>query len=124
EKEYMGSSIKIKISTEDNFTSSFLKLPDALHCQELLVNQSIINDYREVASIAYVSLFNTYYCANEMKVQNLLEAYAIKRDIVISTRVPENIEKGKYPGVYVISPNKGIESKRPVTGLDFTSLYP
>ncbi|CAI2176066.1 3361_t:CDS:2, partial [Funneliformis geosporum] len=123
EKEYMGGPIKIKISAEDDFTSSFLKLPDALHCQELLVNQSIINDYREVASIAYVSPFDTHYCINEMKVQNLLRTYAIKRDIIISTRISENIEKGKYPDVYVFSPKKGIESIRPVTGLDFASLY-
>ncbi|CAI2194085.1 9950_t:CDS:2, partial [Funneliformis geosporum] len=30
EKEYMGSPIKIKISTGDYFTSSFLKLPDCV----------------------------------------------------------------------------------------------
>ncbi|CAI2187846.1 3469_t:CDS:2 [Funneliformis geosporum] len=120
EKEYLGGPIKIKISIEDNFTSSFLKLPgyvlidirvhlkkrfpcsevkkegslkfflqkfslnNTLRYQELLVNQSIINDYKDVASIAYVSLFDAYYRANEMK---------------------------------------GIETKRPVTGLDFASLY-
>ncbi|RIB01140.1 hypothetical protein C2G38_2297601 [Gigaspora rosea] len=198
EKEYMGGLIKIKISAEENFTSSFLKLPgcipidvrvclkkrfprsevekegslkfflqkcgldtkadmpydkmwkiyseakkssssstarnmrevahyciiDALRCQELLVNQSIINDYREVASIAYVSLFDTHYRANGMKVRNLLGACAIKRDMVISTKVCENIEKGKYPGAYVFPPKKGIETRRPVTGLDFALLYP
>src|SRR3954471_582860 len=97
---------------------------DILHCQELLVNQSIINDYREVASIAYVSLFDAHYRANGMKVRNLLGAYAVKRDMVISTRVPENIEKGKYSGAYVFPPKKGIENRRPVTGLDFASLYP
>ncbi|CAI2184225.1 17819_t:CDS:2, partial [Funneliformis geosporum] len=99
ENEYMGGPIKIKISAEDDFTSSFLKLPDALCCQDLLVNQSIINDYREIASIAYVSLFDVHYRANRMKVQNLLSAYAVKRDMVINTR-------------------------RPVTELDFASLYP
>ncbi len=34
------------------------------------------------------------------------------------------MEKGKYPGAYVFPPKKGIEMKRPVTGLDFASLYP
>ncbi len=43
--------------------------------------------------------------------------------MVISTRVLEDIEKGKYPDAYVFSPKKGIESRRPVTGLDFASLY-
>ena len=136
EKEYMGGRIKIKITAEENFFSSFLKLPgcvpidvrvclkkrfprsevekggslkfflrkcgldtkadmpydkmwkiyseakknsssstarnmrevanyciiDTLRCQELLVKLSVINDYREVASIAYVS-FSTHTIA-------------------------------------------------------------
>ena len=70
---------------------------DALRCQELLVKLSVINDYREVASIAYVSLFDAHYRTNGMKVRNLLGAYAVKRNIVFSTRVCENIEKVKYP---------------------------
>ncbi|CAI2199971.1 1535_t:CDS:2, partial [Funneliformis geosporum] len=104
-KEYISSPIKVKINAEDDFTSSFLKL-------------------LEVASIAYVSLFDTHYRANEMKVQNLLDIYAIKRDLVISTRIPKNIEKGKYPDAYIFSPKKGIENEKPVKGLDFASLYP
>ncbi|CAI2185394.1 2402_t:CDS:2 [Funneliformis geosporum] len=44
--------------------------------------------------------------------------------MVISTRVPENIEKVKYSGVYIFPPKKVIKSGRPVMGLDFASLYP
>ncbi|CAI2187743.1 8129_t:CDS:2, partial [Funneliformis geosporum] len=72
---------------------------DALCCQKLLVKLRQINDYREVASIAHVSLFDSHYHANGMKVRNLLSAYAFKCDM-------------------------GIETRRPVTGLDFASLYP
>ena len=67
---------------------------DALRCQELLVKLSQINDYREVASIAHVSLFDSHYRANRMKVRNLLGTYAFKQDMLFSTRVCENIEKG------------------------------
>ncbi|RIA99210.1 DNA polymerase family B-domain-containing protein [Glomus cerebriforme] len=88
---------------------------DALCYQELLVKLSVINDYREVAFIAYVSLFDTYYRANGIKVRNLLDAYAVKQDILFNTRVCENIEKGKYPDAYVFLPKKDIETKRPVT---------
>ncbi|GBC13605.2 DNA polymerase family B-domain-containing protein [Rhizophagus irregularis DAOM 181602=DAOM 197198] len=197
-KEFLGGPIKIKISAEDNFFSSFLKLPgcvpidvrvclkkrysrsevekegslkfflqkcsldakadmpydkmwktyseakrdpspstarkmrevayyciiDALRCQELLVKLSQINEYREVASIAYVSLFDTHYRANGMKVRNLLGSYAFKRDMLFNVRISKKVEKGKYSGAYVFPPKKGIETKRPVTGLDFTSLYP
>ncbi|POG82468.1 hypothetical protein GLOIN_2v1761861 [Rhizophagus irregularis DAOM 181602=DAOM 197198] len=97
---------------------------DALRCQELLVKLSQINEYREVASIAYVSLFDTHYRANGMKVRNILGAYAFKRDMIFKARIPEKVEKGKYPGANVFPPKKGIETKRPVTGLDFKSLYP
>src|SRR5215213_8962860 len=34
---------------------------DALRYQELLAKRNVINDYREVAVLAYVSLFNTHY---------------------------------------------------------------
>ena len=51
---------------------------DALRCQKLIVKLSVINDYREIASISHVSLFDLHYRANGMKVRNLLGAYAVK----------------------------------------------
>ncbi|CAB5391326.1 unnamed protein product [Rhizophagus irregularis] len=36
----------------------------------------------------------------------------------------QQTETGKYPEAYVYPPVKGLENRRPVTGLDFTSLYP
>ncbi|GES94728.1 DNA polymerase family B-domain-containing protein [Rhizophagus clarus] len=74
---------------------------DALCCQELMVKSNVINDYREVASIAHISLFNSHYYA-------------------IGTKKAS----GKFPGAYVFPPEKGLENKHPVTGLDFRSLYP
>ncbi|GES87702.1 DNA polymerase family B-domain-containing protein [Rhizophagus clarus] len=74
---------------------------DALRCQELMVKSNVINDYREVASIAHISLFDSQYYA-------------------IGTKKAS----GKFPGAYVFLPEKGLENKHPVTGLDFTSLYP
>ena len=97
---------------------------DTLCCQKLLVKLSQINDYKEVAFIAHVSLFDSHYYANEMKVQNLLDTYAFKHDMVFSTRVCENIEKRKYSSTYVFLPKKEIKMRRPVIGLDFASLYP
>ncbi|RIB03758.1 hypothetical protein C2G38_2049015 [Gigaspora rosea] len=97
---------------------------DALHCQELMVKCNIINDYREVASIAYISLFDSHYYAIGMKVCNLLGAEAWAQDILFSMRISNQRESGKYPGAYVFPPEKGLENKRPVTGLDFASLYP
>ena len=140
---------------------------DALRCQQLLVRRNVINDYREVSSLAYVSLFDSHYYAGGMKVCNLLGAYAAQRNILISMIPLERAESGKYPGAYVFPPEKGLSPDperlaaiegaaaklrglragadavaiadagrvlagafeafgphRPVTGLDFASLYP
>ncbi|CAB5351845.1 unnamed protein product [Rhizophagus irregularis] len=35
----------------------------------------------------------------------------------------QQTETGKYPGAYVFPPVKGLKNRRPVTGLDFASLY-
>ncbi len=73
---------------------------DVLYCQKLIVKCNVINDYREVTSIAYVSLFDTHYRANRMKVRNLLSAYATKRNMLFSTIYHKDKEKGKYPEAY------------------------
>jgi len=96
---------------------------DALRCQELIVKQNVINNYKKIASIAYVSLFNSYYQANEMKMQNLLSTYAIKYNMLFNTRQCKNIEKNKYSNAYIFLSKKGIEIKRPIMKLDFISLY-
>ncbi|CAI2194805.1 8288_t:CDS:2, partial [Funneliformis geosporum] len=40
---------------------------DALSCQRLMIKHNVINGYREVASIAFISLFDTHYFAIGMK---------------------------------------------------------
>src|SRR6266496_4538732 len=58
-----------------------------------------------------------------MKVCNLLSASAWQREILTSMISSRQTETGKFPGAYVFSPVKGLENRRPVTGLDFASLY-
>ena len=129
---------------------------DSVRCQELLVKYNIINDYREVSSLAYVSLFDSHFYAGGMKVCNLLGAYAARRNILVCMTRKANEENGKYPGAYVFAPKKGLSpnplvvrqidaaraayersgampadtvfgqfrEEYPITGLDFSSLYP
>jgi DNA polymerase elongation subunit (family B) len=81
---------------------------DALRCQQLLVRRNVVNDYRELGSLAYVSLFDCHYYAGGMKVCNLLGAYAHRRNILFSMIPFEQVESGKYPGAYVFPPEKGL----------------
>ncbi|GES86489.1 DNA polymerase family B-domain-containing protein [Rhizophagus clarus] len=97
---------------------------DAISCQRLMVKRNAINEYREVASVAFISLYDSHYFAVGIKVRNLLNAGAWQEGILTSTIPCEQTETGKYPGAYVFPPVKGLENRRPVTGLDFASLYP
>ncbi|GES96599.1 DNA polymerase [Rhizophagus clarus] len=97
---------------------------DALSCQRLMVKHNAINEYREVASVAFLSLFDAHYFAGGMKVCNLLNASAWQRGILTSMISSQQTETGKYPGAYVFPPVKGLENRRSITGLDFASLYP
>ncbi len=97
---------------------------DALRCQELMMKENIINDYREVASITYISLFDTHYYAIGMKVSNLLSAEVWAQNILYTTKISGQKASGKFPGVYVFPLEKGLENKHPIIGLDFASLYP
>ena len=126
---------------------------DAERCQALLVRRAVLGDYREVSTLAFVALADSHYYAGGMKVCNLLGAYAWRRNVLVSMAAREREESGKYPGAYVFPPEKGIvpdparlaavdaaaaagdggalraalaafAPDRPVTGLDFSSLYP
>ncbi|GES84373.1 DNA polymerase family B-domain-containing protein [Rhizophagus clarus] len=97
---------------------------DALSCQQLMVKHNVINEYREVVSVSFLSLYDAHYFAGGMKVCNLLGASAWQRGILTSMISRQQTETRKYPGAYVFPPVKGLKNKRPVTGLDFASLYP
>ncbi|RGB24565.1 ribonuclease H-like domain-containing protein [Rhizophagus diaphanus] len=96
---------------------------DTLSCQRLMVKRNVINEYREVANIAFISLSDAHYFAIGIKVSNLLSASAWREGVLTST-ISERTETESFPGVYIFPPIKGLENRHPVTGLDFRSLYP
>lgn len=81
---------------------------DAFRCQELMVKRNVINDYRELTSLAYMTLYDAHYYANGKRVCNLLGAYATKKNILISMIPKQQFESGKYPGAFVFPPEKGL----------------
>jgi DNA polymerase elongation subunit (family B) len=97
---------------------------DALRCQHLMIKKNVINDYREVANLSYTSLSDVHFYAGGMRVCNMLAGYASRKEFVCSLTSKKKEVEGKYPGAYVFEPDKGLENRRPVTGLDFSSLYP
>lgn len=96
---------------------------DAYRCQQLYVARSIVDDKRELSNMSYVSLYDSFYRANGMKVRNLIARYCNENGIMFSNAKTNN-EKIKYPGAWVFRPKKGLNNRRPTTALDASSLYP
>lgn len=120
---------------------------DCVRPQQLYVKRTIIPDKRELSTMSYVSLYDSFYRADGMKVCNVIGAYCHKRNIAFSNlrTDKESKDKDHYPGAWVFPPNRGLHSDgwvevevylgdgtkikkkmrcRPITGLDFASLYP
>ncbi|HEY6536598.1 MAG TPA: DNA polymerase domain-containing protein [Candidatus Nitrosocosmicus sp.] len=104
---------------------------DARRCQELIVKNKIIESYRKTSAISYISFFDSYCYAIGNKVSNYVGAIANEMNILIDMikngeekDVDGKESEGKVPGGYVREPINGLNNERPVTGLDFASLYP
>ncbi|MHB2028940.1 MAG: DNA polymerase domain-containing protein [Acidimicrobiales bacterium] len=119
-EDYDGANEK---SIEDMGDVAYYCDIDCLRPQQLLIKRAIITEKREKANLARVSLHDTFYYADGMKVRNLIGRYCFKRGYAFSNK---RIERAKdaYPGAWVFPPEKGLNTKVPITGLDFASLYP
>jgi hypothetical protein len=85
---------------------------DAFRLHQLVYKNNIIQDKREVSTLAYTSLFDAFYRANGSKVRNLIIAKAIKQNLFVNTIKKEVKEEekmqGVYPGALVLNPIKGL----------------
>ena len=111
-------------SKENMYEIAKYCMNDAQKLQELIIKMSIIDNYQVTSSYSHVSLFDSYAYAVGMKVLNRVGMEACEKNILINMIPSLNMEEGKFSGAYVFPPHTGLENQRPVTGLDFASLYP
>ncbi len=115
---------------------------DCLRPQELYVKRTIVSDKRGLSNMACVTLQDSFYRANGMKVRNLIGKYCHKWNISFPNgrNQKSKSDKDHFPGAHVFAPNRGLHSDgkmivklgnvlteiqcRPIFGHDFNSLYP
>jgi DNA polymerase elongation subunit (family B) len=110
----------------DLYDVGFYCFIDCLRPQQLCVKRVIVMDKRELGTSSYTSLYDSVFRADGMRVRNLLGAYARIYDLAFSnssSRKPDEL-KEHYPGAHVFPPERGLNNSRPVTGMDYASLYP
>lgn len=99
---------------------------DCMRPHQLLVKRAIISEKRQLANMAHVKLFNAFMRADGEKVRNLIGAGCYRRGIAFTNAKVQkgDHEKDHYPGAHVFQPNCGLNNTRPITAVDFSSLYP
>lgn len=81
-------------------------ITDAQRCHELLLKRSIIQEKREISKLSYVSIFDSFYRANGMKIRNIVISEGNSRGLRYSNISGESMENVKYVGAFVIHPKK------------------
>jgi DNA polymerase elongation subunit (family B) len=97
---------------------------DAQRCQELLLAKSVIQDREQMSRLSYVSLEDSFIFADSMKVENLVAGFAFKRRFFFAQSRKNEALPRKFPGAHVFDSLRGRYTRDPITGLDFSSLYP
>lgn len=99
---------------------------DCIRPHELCVKRLIVVDKRELSTLSYVSLYDSYYRADGMKVRNLIGNAAHRFGIAFSNSRPDvgDSDRTHYPGAWVGFPEKTLNREDPVSGVDYSSLYP
>lgn len=138
---------KRNINARDMADIGYYCTIDCIRPQELCVKRMIMADKRELSNLSFVSLSDSFYRADGMKVRNFFGKICYDRGIAFSNRTKSlsDDDKPKYPGAWVFVPNRGLHASgkvmayvmnpdgtverrlvqcRPITGLDFSSLYP
>lgn len=134
-------------NAEDMAAVGYYCVIDCVRPQQLYVKRVIVPEKRELSTMSFVTLADSFYRADGMKVMNLIGSYCHRRNVAFSAARPNKPaeDKDHYPGGWVFPPNRGLHSdsmrkityldefgvkqeqtvqERPICGEDFASLYP
>ncbi len=104
----------------------FYSTVDCIKPQQLMVKRGLIVDAKERASMTATDIWTSFYNADSIRVHNCVAKYCYEHDIAFSMTGNDktNNEKAHFVGAKVFEPVLGFNNKKPVSALDFESLYP
>lgn len=105
--ERVGSYLRLK---EEMSQVAEYCVIDSFKCHMLMKSRSVLNDHREIASMAYVGLIDAFYQANGNKVINLMIATGQQAPFNLEfDTTPSSAPKYKFPGAHVFDPETGLK---------------
>lgn len=105
---------------------------DSLKLHWLLHKESFIMSKRALAALGRFPVADTYFRADGAVLMNMMarKAYESGRCVSVLNKESdddeddENATEESFSGAYVVPPKIGLHTDRPITGIDFSSLYP
>lgn len=101
---------------------------DSLKLHWLLQKESFILANRALAELGRYVISDVFFKASGSVLMNMLANRAWNDGRAMSInykhRDPNDNEEESFSGAYVVPPKYGLHRDRPVTGIDFSSLYP
>lgn len=99
---------------------------DSLKLSYLFTSEGFVQNMRAMANLGRYSIADIYTVANGTILMNMLAKAAYDRDRLFSCAYSRSDSEtcNKFAGAYVVPPVYGLHTDRPVTGIDFSSLYP
>lgn len=86
---------------------------DSYRLHELLMSKNVIKDKRELASLSYTIMFDSFYRADGLRVRNLIISHCLDQGLFYNNILKDSPERDqlkgvKYPGATVLNPIKGL----------------
>lgn len=89
-------------------------LVDAQRCHDMMLKRNIFIENRSLSDLTYVTLADSFFIANGMKVQNLTisAGQCHPFNLRFSNKSVDDDSDGKYTGALVFPPKKGIKTSK------------
>lgn len=97
---------------------------DSLRVAQLMLKDTIMFDARELSSLSSVPIYESIWGAIGIKVKNYFAKTCHDYNYAYSSYIDPNAVKSQFEGGYVADPVTGLDKESPISGLDFSSLYP
>jgi DNA polymerase elongation subunit (family B) len=118
-----NAAVEYRGASGDMNDVAYYCVNDAAACGSIWVKRNIISDMQKKAQIAFVNLENAFFNADGVRC--VMMTRACTTNYAISYWTPDVDLGGKYPGAFVHPLQyNGLFTDRPISCLDFKSLYP
>ena len=113
-----------KGTSKDRSILAYYCMMDVILCIELLLKLELLTNSIGMANVCLNPLAWIIHRGQGVKILSLVSYFLKDKDYLLPYLYKDTFDKEGYEGAIVLNPNPGIYIGRPVSVLDYASLYP